>query len=396
MAQDVARPRTSKQFTRRELDDLKRTVQIRTLTRRGVERDPAYATPLPREISLQLTYKCNLRCVHCFQWSEDGFFQDFSHAKAQTEIPPALVADLLEFTKPVKAKVFLWGGEPLMHSRFGEIAGLLAEHERTVNMCTNGLLLERNIEHLLRIGDRLNLLVSLDGLGADHDALRGRGTFARTVRNLESMLELQRAGEFGGEISLSCMVSDATAPHLYGFMEWAEQRGVNTVYFQFPWYISPEAAGAMDELYAEHFGWLNPPAEGTKGTWHSYNYRLSAEHTALVQDSMRALAARTWNCRIRYQPQVGVDQAPSFLRGDTEPAQGRRQCLAISNRMEVHADGKVSSCKFFPEFVIGDLHDAPAETVWQSEDFRRVRTVLHGTNLMPVCSKCILLYLNGV
>lgn len=396
MAQDVTRPRTSKPFTPRELDDLKRTVQIRTLTRRGVELDPAYATPLPREISVQLTYKCNLRCVHCFQWSEDGFFQDFSHAKAQTEIPPALVADLLAFTEPVKAKVFLWGGEPLMHSRFGEIAELLAQHERTVNMCTNGLLLERNAEHLLRIGDRLNLLVSLDGLGADHDALRGRGTFERTVRNLEFMLERQRAGEFGGEISLSCMVSDATAPHLYSFMEWAEERGVNTVYFQFPWYISPEAAEAMDELYTEHFGWLNPPAPGAKGTWHSYNYRLSAEQTALVQESMRALSGRVWNSRIRYQPQVGVEDAPAFLRGDTEPAQGRRQCLAISNRMEVHADGKVSSCKFFPEFVIGDLHEAGAEAIWRSEDFRRVRAVLHGTNLMPVCSKCILLYLNGV
>jgi radical SAM protein with 4Fe4S-binding SPASM domain len=378
------------------LDDLKRTVQIRTLTRRGVERDPAYATPLPREISLQLTYKCNLRCVHCFQWSEDGFFQDFSHATAQTEISPDLVAGLLAFTDPVKAKVFLWGGEPLMHSRFGELAELLAAHERTVNMCTNGLLLERNAEHLLRIGDKLNLLVSLDGLGADHDALRGRGTFERTVRNLEFMLDLQRSGRFGGEISLSCMVSDATAPHMYAFMEWAEERGVNTVYFQFPWYISPDAAQAMDTLYAEHFGWLHPPEPGAKGTWHSYNYRLSAENTTLVQSSMRALADRVWNSRIRYQPQVGVEEAPAFLLGDPAPAQGRRQCLAISNRMEVHADGKVSSCKFFPEFVIGDLHDATPETVWQSEDFRRVRESLHSTNLMPVCSKCILLYLNGV
>jgi radical SAM protein with 4Fe4S-binding SPASM domain len=68
----------------------------------------------------------------------------------------------------------------------------------------------------------------------------------------------------------------------------------------------------------------------------------------------------------------------------------------VSNRLEVHADGKVSSCKFFPEFVIGDLYANIVAEDWQGEPFHRVREVLSGTGLMPVCSKCILLYLNGV
>jgi radical SAM protein with 4Fe4S-binding SPASM domain len=390
----ATRPRTSKRFTEREFADLTRTVALRARTRRHIDADPAYATPLPGEVSFQLTYKCNLRCSHCYQWSEQGFFRDLSTARQRTELDAAIVEDVLAATAPVGAKVFLWGGEPLVHSRFGEIAALLARARRTVNMCTNGLLLERHLDHLLPITD-LNLLVSIDGLEADHDALRGPGTFARTVRNVATMLDRQRRGEFRGEVSLSCMVSAETAAHLFDIMAWAEGLGVNSVYFQLPWYISPAVAARMDELYARAFAWLNPPAPGERPSWHAYTYRLPPDQVPALQRSMRRLTERTWRSRVRFQPEVAPDEVEDFIRGTSRPAAGRSRCLAVSNRMEVHADGRVSSCKFFPEFVVGDLHDAGAVELWQGERFRRVRAVLQGSGLMPVCSKCILLYLNG-
>ncbi|NUU21879.1 MAG: radical SAM protein [Streptomycetaceae bacterium] len=389
-------PTTTKSIDEKEFRDLKRTVQIRSRTRSALRLDPTWAAPLPQEISLQLTYRCNLRCDHCYQWNDQGFFREFSSAKQRTELDVAVVERVLHATADQRSKLFLWGGEPLMHSRFGDIAALIARYPRTVNMCTNGLLLERNLDHLLTIGDGLNLLVSLDGMPEQHEALRGRGTFARTVKNMRTLLELQKEGRFGGEISVSCMVSNETLGTMDAFMEWAEELGVHSVYFQFPWYISPEVAGEMDRVYAEHFGWLNPPAEGTRPTWHSYTYALDPERIGELRESMRRLAARPWRVRIRYQPQLEDDEVEDFVLGTSRPAQRRSRCLAVSNRMEVHADGKVSSCKFFPEFVVGDLYETDVEELWRSEPFRRVRSVLAETGLMPVCSKCILLYLNGV
>ncbi len=76
--------------------------------------------------------------------------------------------------------------------------------------------------------------------------------------------------------------------------------------------------------------------------------------------------------------------------------QKRSRCLAVHNRMEVHADGNVSSCKFFPEFVVGNLYDTSAEDLWHSPNFRRVREIMAENGMMPICSRCILLYLNGV
>jgi radical SAM protein with 4Fe4S-binding SPASM domain len=389
-------PKTTRTIDRREFEDLRRTVALRAEGRRGVAADAAYATPLPREVSLQLTYRCNLRCNHCFQWNDQGFFHDFSKEKQRTELDPAIVEKVLRATEEQRAKVFPWGGEPLMYTRFGELADMLAGTERVVNVCTNALLIERNLPHLLKIGSGLQFLVSLDGLGDHHEALRGKGTFPRTIKNVQALLDLQRTGEFKGEISLSCMVSNETIDSMYEFMEWAENLGVNSVYFQFPWYISPEVAESMDRLYAESFSWLNPPPPGITPTWHSYTYRLKPELINTLKKSMARLAERRWRVRVRYQPQLDIDEVDEFVLGTPRPAQRRSRCLAVSNRLEVHADGKVSSCKFFPEFVIGDLWEEGVEDVWQGEAFGRVRTILRGTSLMPVCSKCILLYLNGV
>jgi radical SAM protein with 4Fe4S-binding SPASM domain len=139
------------------------------------------------------------------------------------------------------------------------------------------------------------------------------------------------------------------------------------------------------------------PSTGTKRpTWHSYTYQLPPELLPELKDSMRRLTERRWNVRVRYQPQLEADEVDDFILGTTRPAQRRSKCLAVSNRMEVHADGAVSSCKFFPEFVVGNLYDAGVEELWRSDRFRRVRQTLAESGMMPVCSKCILLYLNGV
>jgi Radical SAM superfamily/4Fe-4S single cluster domain len=146
----VMHPKTTRTIDRREFEDLRRTVALRAEGRRAVAADAAYATPLPREVSLQLTYRCNLRCDHCFQWNDQGFFQDFSKAKQRSELDLAIVEKVLRATEEQRAKVFLWGGEPLMYTRFGELAEMLAGTERVVNVCTNALLIERNLPHLLR------------------------------------------------------------------------------------------------------------------------------------------------------------------------------------------------------------------------------------------------------
>ena len=238
------------------------------------------------------------------------------------------------------------------------------------------------------------LVVSLDGFEAENDALRGPGSYRKTIANLDQILLLKQQGSFKGEISISCMIHEAILPRLYEFMEYFEAKGVNTVYFGFPWYISPEAANRMDEYFRLNFSWLREISPQAPRSWHSYQYHLNPECIPVLLNQVKRLNERAWRIRIRYQPALKPDEMAGFILGQESPAQDRSLCLSISQRMNVLPDGMVTACKLFPEFAIGDLNKEDVADLWNKPEFRHAREVLHG-GLTPVCSRCVLLYLHG-
>ena len=84
-----------------------------------------------------------------------------------------------------------------------------------------------------------------------------------------------------------------------------------------------------------------------------------------------------------------------FIMGSDKPAQNKTACHAIQTRMDIFPNGDVVSCKFFPEFRMGNLKDEGLAGVWTGERFQQVRQTISQCGLMPVCAKCNLLYTRG-
>ena len=80
--------------------------------------------------------------------------------------------------------------------------------------------------------------------------------------------------------------------------------------------------------------------------------------------------------------------------GEELPAQHRTTCLAMSNRMNIEANGNVVMCKMFPEFKVGNINEGNVKEIWHNDTITKCREKI-GCGLMPICSKCILLYLHG-
>jgi radical SAM protein with 4Fe4S-binding SPASM domain len=392
----IMQPKTKVKFDRNDFEWVKKTIKLMSKASRERKRDPGYASSLPEELGIQLTYGCNLRCRHCYQWNDRGFFHRITNGNhpGDRDLDIALVEKLLRETRERQSRLYLWGGEPLVHREWEAIARLLEKDQRWAVLCTNGLLLESKLASILPISSKLALLVSLDGFREEHDAIRGPGTFNRTMENLDTYLSLRKRGKFKGKISINCVINEGIVYRMFDFLEFCERKGFDSLYFTFPWYISPETTRAMDAYYRENFSWLNPLPENRKPTWHSYAYHLDPPVMDTLRSQIRKLNARQWNIRIRLQPPLEPDEYKDFVLGSARPAQKRRHCLAVSNRMEIHADGKISACKFFPEFIIGDLYRQSAVEIWRSEKFGKVREIIN-RGLMPVCSKCVLLYLGG-
>ena len=136
---------------------------------------------VPVAVELQITPACNLRCTHCFQSSY-----------AKQFMPMESVCDILDTL--AQAGVFeinIIGGEPTIHPHFFEIVEHCEKHHFATSVTTNATLLtESDVKKLSRF-QRLHVLVSLDGIGAVHDRIRGKGTFAKTAKAIKWLLEQQ-------------------------------------------------------------------------------------------------------------------------------------------------------------------------------------------------------------
>lgn len=361
----------------------------------AARREEALVRPLPDEISFKLTNRCNLRCAHCYEWNEQGYHHDLELAERNGELDVAIIAKVLEATRELGSNVYLWGGEPLVYRQWDRLVELLAEHRRWTSMCTNGVLIERRLESLSRISERLEVVIALDGFEAEHDALRGAGMFGRTLAGLRSLVRAKRSGRFHGEITVNCVLQDVMVGRLLEFVRSMEDEGVDTVYLSYPWFISRASADKMDAYVAAHFPLKTLRAGAGSASWHSYTFALSPAVLEPLRVDLARMAAENFRLKLRYNPELADSDLADFVAGSDRPGGGRTRCHALRSRLDVLPSGEAVSCKFFPEFTVGSLADSEVHDVWHGHRYEQVRATVQRCGLMPVCAKCPMLYTRG-
>ncbi|WP_426446099.1 radical SAM protein [Paenibacillus sp. S-38] len=389
-------PNSSVTLDKESFELMKRTMKKMAVPFRERTRNPLYKTPVPESIGIKLTNRCNLRCAHCFQWNEDGYHQNMDKEEQNKDIDIEVIERILAETHETKSRLYLWGGEPMIHRQFDRILELLADDPRETTICTNGLLMDRYMDGILKISPHLELLVAVEGLEAEHDFIRGKGTFHKTMRQIERLVELREQGIYKGRISVHSMISDSMIPKLYELLEYFESLKLDLVILCFPWYISKETSLEMDGYFAEKFSWLRKLEEQHIASWHAFKYQMSAERVHELVGELTRINERVWNIRVRYQPGLDYDEIQQFIRGEAMTSRCATTCLALSTRVDVGPTGDVTACKFFSEFTVGNLKERSLMDIWESQDYERIREIINVEGLTPACSKCSVLYLHGI
>ncbi|MEA3214959.1 MAG: hypothetical protein QOJ19_1115 [Acidimicrobiia bacterium] len=351
---------------------------------------------LPDEVAFKLTNRCDLRCDHCYQWNEFGYHHDLEPHDRHGDLDLSIVARVLAVTRELQSNVYIWGGEPLIYRDWDGLIDILHEHRRWTSICTNGTLLARRLSSLCRISERLELVIALDGFEAEHDSLRGSGSFRKTLGGLRALIEAKHRGSYLGEITVNCVFQDAMLNRLLDFVTFLEQEGVETVYLSFPWYLSDGTSQLMDEYVAHHHPHLTLRMVDTKPSWYSYKFKLDPSRLDDLRAELLRINTAVWRIKVRYNPELDSADLEDFILGSHRPAQNKSRCLALQSRLDVFPNGNVVSCKFFPEFSVGNLERSDVRDVWESVAFNRVRKAVADNGLMPVCAKCNLLYTRGV
>ncbi|WP_238012177.1 mycofactocin radical SAM maturase [Dactylosporangium sp. AC04546] len=151
-----------------------------------------YGLDAPICLTWELTYACNLSCVHCLSSSGRRDPRELSTAECQA------VIDELE-----RMQVFyvnIGGGEPTVRPDFWELVDYATAHHVGVKFSTNGVKITPAVARRLAASDYVDVQISLDGATAEvNDAVRGPGSYDTAMR---AMRNLADAGFRGFKISV--------------------------------------------------------------------------------------------------------------------------------------------------------------------------------------------------
>jgi mycofactocin radical SAM maturase len=236
-------------FDTRRLSFLRRRSQAR-----GALNDEfARGLEAPICLTWELTYACNLACVHCLSSSGRRDPRELTTAECKA------VIDELE-----RMQVFyvnIGGGEPTVRKDFWELVEYATAHHVGVKFSTNGSRITPERAAWLAASDYVDVQISLDGATAEvNDAVRGPGSYEMALTALE---RLHAAGF--EQPKLSVVVTRHNVSQLDAFEQIADRYGAQLRITR----LRPSGRGAdvWDELHPtpsqqrELYEWLSSRGE---------------------------------------------------------------------------------------------------------------------------------------
>ncbi|MET0146305.1 MAG: mycofactocin radical SAM maturase [Ilumatobacteraceae bacterium] len=279
-------------------------------------------------LTWELTYACNLACVHCLSSSGRRDPRELSTDEAKA------VLDELQ-----RLQVFyinIGGGEPMIRKDFFELVTYAVDHGIGVKFSTNGTYLDADAARRLAAMDYMDVQISLDGAtAAINDPVRGTGSYDTARRAMDNLA----AADFG-PFKVSVVVTRHNVDQLDDFKALVDSYGAQLRVTR----LRPSGRGA--DSWPE----LHPTNDQQ---FQIYQWLLAKGESVLTGDSFFHLNALG-------EPLPGLNMCGA----------GRVVCL-------IDPIGDVYACPFVihDEFRAGSVRDEGAFTrIWrESELFLSLR-----------------------
>jgi nif11-class peptide radical SAM maturase 3 len=284
----------------------------------------------------EITLKCNLACQHCGSRAGDSRTDELSTSEALDLVKQLAEVGITEVT--------LIGGEAFMRSDWLEIARAITDAGMVCGMTTGGFGISQDTAHRMKEAGIKVVSVSVDGLEATHDRLRGKlGSWQWAFK---TMSHLKEAG-----ISFGCntQINRLSAPEFPSIYERIRDAGI------FAWQIQltvpmGNAADNNDLLLQPHELLDIYPM-------------IARVATKANQEGVKVQPGNNIGYYGPYERLLRGGDAWSFWQG----------CSAGLSALGIEADGAIKGCPSLPTtaYTGGNIRDHSLRTiVEETEELR--------------------------
>lgn len=291
----------------------------------------------PLKVSLDLTSKCNLNCLHCHSALHDSTAQELSTPE---------MFDLIDiFAKHKVLVIQLGGGEPLLHPDFFGIVEYAKTSGIEVLFSTNGTLVDVSKAARLKQLDFSQVQVSLDGPNPKiHDHFRGvAGAFERALNGIRIL------SSAGIGVNIACTLTSLNAPYIEDMIKCA----ISLHAISFRTMVMMPAGRAVNNV----------------------DLMLSNSEVGNIIARLRVL-------RDKYKDSLTIMYDAPFIPKDESKPSGKpldeievyfAGCAAGKRECKVFANGDVVPCALFSskEMIAGNVRTTSFEKIWFESDLMK-------------------------
>ena len=308
----------------------------------------------PLNCNLNVTGRCNLKCLHCSAGADPTYANDMTLAQLKGVIEAIERAGII--------KVHISGGEPLFHKDMFEILSMFKEKEIPITLFTNATLVTPEIAKRLVSEARIqSISTSLDGANArSHDTLRGKGAFERGLTGIR----LLRKQDFA--VHATCMISKLNMHELQQIAQLAEDQGIT--------------------ISLSHVTLVGRAQENQE----LFEFTVSEMDT--IYDTVKSLNMK-FNC---VQGGASLEWPRRYadtilgMKTQTRPGQALAHCGICKESIAIRPDGWMVPCNNFWDYKIGNVLTADIREIYRSERAQRIRDLSsHTSDELDGCSDCL-------
>jgi len=332
---------------------------------------------LPRIIGLNLTYACNLNCKMCGQYGTKG---NYSRNKKLGELDFSLVEKLvLELN--YKPLIYLWGGEPFLHSRILDIISLLKQKNLPIHINTNGTLLGEYSQELVRLKPDM-ITVSIDGPKEVHDKIRGKKVFDDVVKGVKKINSLKKRSD-APLLKCFCTITPDNLQAIEKMPSIVKNFSMFYISFIHPMFTTSLLGKKYQNILKEKFN-----VEGT--SWKGFCNSIEKKIDPWDLSEKIKKIKREKVMFLRFSPDLSNEEIKIYYQNPGKFI--KKSCSQAWSRADVMPNGDLVACSDFPDYVCGNIKNDSFKDIWYGEKYRKFRDFILKEDF-PICSRCCKVFL---
>jgi MoaA/NifB/PqqE/SkfB family radical SAM enzyme len=330
-----------------------------------------------RCISVEVTQRCDSRCISCNTWryQKGGLAGERSGREPELSLEEHL-AVIRDARALGVASVELHGGEPALCKHLPQLVRACSEAGLQTHFATNGLHYTPRLVRALIGAHLTRLRFSLDGVGKDHDRLRGvAGAYDKQLRTMGMFVDADPDRVVAKSIRTN--VSAVNIEGIDRVLDVAKQSRIETVTFAFHACVCDDVIRETNDLFGEAIASLR---SAVPATLLPTDVRVIARQQKALQEKARRLEIVLTKTQFLLQP---PEEVP---RGIKRPHRGL--CRDVYGSCTIDAFGNVYPCETL-RFRLGNVRDMPLDRILSGDRYRQFieRYETHYASLR-ICDYC--------